>query len=134
MREFIRHPMSVPISVERASAAPEIDQLQDISEGGLCLRSARFIPPRQHVHLSIDVCQPQFEAEGTVVWCRRCGKDYDVGVQFDDEHTRFAMRMIEQMCHIEDYRRRVATDEGRELDAETAANEWIAKYAADFPR
>ncbi len=134
MREFIRHPVSVPIRVNISKTESEIDQLQDISEGGLCLRSRHFIPPRNHVHLEIDVCRPQFEAEGTVVWCRRCGSAYDVGVRFDDEDTRFAMRMVEQMCHIEQYRKEVAAKEGRHIDAETAAAEWIEKYAADFPR
>jgi hypothetical protein len=41
--------------------------------------------------------------------------------------------MVEQVCHIETYRRTVAGTEGRELSAEQAALEWIAKFAASFP-
>ncbi|MCZ7563309.1 MAG: hypothetical protein M5U08_05410 [Burkholderiales bacterium] len=41
--------------------------------------------------------------------------------------------MVEQVCHIEEYRRAVARDEGRTLSTEEAAAEWIAEYAARFP-
>jgi len=42
--------------------------------------------------------------------------------------------MVEQLCYIERYRREVREKEGRELDSSSAAAEWIAKYAANFPR
>jgi hypothetical protein len=41
--------------------------------------------------------------------------------------------MVEQICHIEDYRQSVCRVEGRQLSAEEAAVEWIAQYAAQFP-
>jgi hypothetical protein len=42
--------------------------------------------------------------------------------------------MVEQVCHIEDYRRSVLRTERRELSLDEAAAEWIAKHAADFPQ
>jgi hypothetical protein len=42
--------------------------------------------------------------------------------------------MVEQICHIEHYKREVAEREGRELSGQQAAKEWIAKYAASFPQ
>tara|TARA_R110001592_G_scaffold59660_13_gene181124 strand:+ start:5431 stop:5568 length:138 start_codon:yes stop_codon:yes gene_type:complete len=42
--------------------------------------------------------------------------------------------MVEQVCQIENYRREVKKREGRELDPEEAAVEWIAAYAEDFNR
>jgi hypothetical protein len=41
--------------------------------------------------------------------------------------------MVEQICHIEAYRRNILQTEGRVLDGRSAALEWIDKYAADFP-
>ena len=41
--------------------------------------------------------------------------------------------MVEQICHIEQYRREVLKKEGRRLSSEEAASEWIVKYASDFP-
>lgn len=43
------------------------------------------------------------------------------------------MRMIEQICHIEHYRKEVERQEGRRLSSQDAADEWISRYAGDFP-
>lgn len=45
----------------------------------------------------------------------------------------FAARMVAQLRLIERYRTTVLRREGRRLDSETAAREWIARYAARFP-
>ena len=68
------------------------------------------------------------------MWCRPTPQGYDVGVAFDEAATLFAVRMVEQLCRIEEYRRRVAEEEGRQLSSEQAAEEWIRRYAASFPR
>ena len=44
------------------------------------------------------------------------------------------MRMVEQVCHIEHWKKEIREKEGRELTGEQAAMEWIKKYAKDFPR
>jgi hypothetical protein len=41
--------------------------------------------------------------------------------------------MVEQVCHIENYKKEVYQTEGRLLTAEEAAVEWIHKYASQFP-
>jgi len=41
--------------------------------------------------------------------------------------------MIEQICHIRQYRAEVLATEGRQLDGDQAAREWIQKFADDFP-
>ena len=41
--------------------------------------------------------------------------------------------MVEQICHIEHYRIKVKENDGRDLNIEEAAQEWIEKYARDFP-
>ena len=45
----------------------------------------------------------------------------------------FATRMVEQVQHIERYRQEVLRVEGRLLDDDSAALEWITRYAATFP-
>jgi hypothetical protein len=39
--------------------------------------------------------------------------------------------MVEQVCHIEHYRKEVMVCEGRQLTSEDAAKEWVAKYASN---
>jgi hypothetical protein len=41
--------------------------------------------------------------------------------------------MVDQLCHIEAYRKRVLAEQGRKLSSEAAAWEWVARYAAGFP-
>lgn len=50
-----------------------------------------------------------------------------------EAESTFAARMVEQIQLIEHYRQEVLRAEGRELDGDSAALEWIARYAAQFP-
>ena len=45
----------------------------------------------------------------------------------------FAARMLAQVTLIERYRASVLRREGRRLDSDSAALEWIARYAEHFP-
>jgi PilZ domain len=133
MRCYLRHPSSIPIEL-RVGAAPQGRRiLKDVGEGGLCFRAEQALEPGVEVHLVIPVRRPPFEADGVVAWCREVGQELQVGVRFTDAASAFALRMIEQLCHIESYRLEVARREGRELTSEAAAEEWIGRFAADFP-
>jgi len=63
------------------------------------------------------------------------GSGYDNGMKTDmnSENEAFRMRMFEQVCHIEAYRKEKQSREGRKLSREEAAAEWISSYAAGFP-
>lgn len=135
MREFIRHPSEIPISVDLdhiTSKNPE--HLKDISYGGLSFHSSEKLEEGTIVNLSIPLIEPKFVAQGSVVWCQQKNGDFIVGVRFMDERTNFKLRMVEQVCHIEKYKEQMLKEEGRILTSEEAAVEWIEKYAADFPR
>ncbi|MEY8879476.1 MAG: PilZ domain-containing protein [Leptothrix sp. (in: b-proteobacteria)] len=135
MRQYIRHPIDMPIEI-RTDPAGGASALaaRDISVGGLALRSARAVAPGTPVEVRIPFVEPAFEARARVVWCRpRQEAGYDLGVTFLDAEDAYLARMVEQICHIEDYRRSVWRNEGRQLDPEQAAAEWIARYAAQFP-
>ena len=134
MRQFIRHPVDVPIEIRCDSAAPSVVHTRDISAGGLAFRSAGEVDPGARIEVRIPHVQPPFEAHARVVWCRESAYgDYELGVAFLDAEDAFLARMVEQVCYIEDYRRFVLMHEGRELSQDEAAAEWIAKYAAQFP-
>jgi hypothetical protein len=142
MRQFIRHPVDVPIELraDLAGAAAEV-HTQDISQGGLAVRSTVAVEPGALLEVRIPYVQPAVQARARVAWCRRRadggravgGVSYEVGVTFLDAEDAFLARMVEQVCYIEDYRKSIARLEGRTLSSEEAAHEWIAKYAAKFP-
>jgi len=135
MRQFIRHPIDVPVEIGISGAdPPACYHTHDISLGGLAFRSGCAVTPGQSVDIGIGLVQPPFRARARVAWCRPHPlSGYELGVTFLDADDAFRARMVEQLCHIEDYRLSVQRIEGRELDVDAAAAEWIEKYAAQFP-
>ena len=137
MRQYIRHPSSMPIeffvSNSIRHAQHQHENLTDISTGGLSFYSSEKIDPGNTVHVTINVKPPPFDAEGVVIWCKRTDDGYRIGLRFNDADVAYSLRMIEQVCHIEHYRGEILRNEGRKLSSEEAAIEWIKKYAANFP-
>jgi len=134
MRAFLRHPSD--ISIECRSVDGNVvyqSPARDVGGGGLSFRCEHNCEAGRQVAVRIQACHPPFEGVGTVVWCRPAGDHYEVGVRFDGEDEQFALRMAEQICHIEHYRKEVLEQEGRSLSADDAAREWIAHRASHFP-
>jgi hypothetical protein len=133
MRRYIRHPSGIPIEFALGCGSAGKEALKDVSHGGLCFRAHLKIPPGSDIHMLIPLGREAFEADGIVAWCHSAGKGFDVGVRFLRDASVFALRMVEQICHIEQYRRDIQTLEGRRLTSEQAASEWIKRFAARFP-
>lgn len=136
MRAYIRHPSEFPIelcAVAHSEHSGARDRLLDLSAGGLCCLSHCAYTEGERVSVRIPVGDPGFQAEGTVAWCRADNGRFRVGISFSDVALAFSARMVEQVCHIERYHK-LQREQGREMSEETAALEWISKYAKSFPR
>ncbi|WP_370981536.1 PilZ domain-containing protein [Agaribacterium sp. ZY112] len=135
IRRFIRHPSSIPVKIDTIECGRTSDQASiiNVSRGGLCFESHIALPKGAQLHISIPIEKPPFEAVGQVAWCHQEGGHYEVGLSFDENCSAYNIRMVEQVCYIEHYRRSIEACEGRKLSSEEAANEWVMKYAADFP-
>lgn len=136
MRSYIRHPADIPIQVDTRQTYSRAGHniLSNVSHGGLAFDSPRKMAEGSVIKIHISVVEPEFEAEGVVTHCRNEGDHYVVGVEFIHRDDLFVARMVEQVCHIEHYKREVADREGRYLTGQEAASEWIDKYAANFPQ
>lgn len=134
MRTYIRHPAKIPVQIELKSCKANRRQVSNVSYGGLAFESDCFIQPGSQIRIRIDVVEPCFAADGIVSYCRAKAGQYLVGVEFIRRDDLYIARMVEQVCHIENYKQRVAEQEGRRLSAQEAAREWINKYASRFPR
>lgn len=134
MRNYIRHPSDIPIHVIPVdSGTDDAQPLNDISHGGLSFYSRTAHAPGVMIRLKIPLVTPVFEASGKVVWCRASATGFIVGIEFLDSVDMFRARMVEQICHIEHYKKTVRAKEGRALSSQEAALEWIGKYAEGFP-
>jgi hypothetical protein len=134
MRSFIRHAANMPIQFSfQADDNSKVENLQNVSTGGLCFFSTVEIPKDSHLNITIPNLKHPFVEECIVMWCRKSKEKYEVGVKFNDDETSFRMRMIEQICYIEKYFKQMKS-RGRDLDWEEACQEWVEKYAKDFPQ
>jgi len=144
MRNYIRHPADIPIELipetnplalsQSVDDEMKIERMENVSFGGLMFQSAIPYTQNRSMRVKINSIQPEFEAHATVSWCRRTGRSYLVGLEFTDDETEYKVRMVEQICHIMHYRNRVLEKEGRSLNNEEAAKEWIEQYASEFPK
>ncbi len=133
MRKYIRHPADIPIELSPLDDdGASLPRLVNVGSGGLALRSARAFRPAREVTVRVPWVQPPFSATARVVWCRPREGGYELGLAFTDADDAFRARMVEQVCHIEHYRRQQLA-KGRVLAAEEAAREWIERNAARFP-
>jgi len=133
-RRYIRHPANIPIQVGRQAGGEERPPTAyDISHGGLAFRADRCFGSGEIISLSLPTVEPPFELEARVAWCRPVNGDFQVGVEFLGASDAFRARMVEQVCHIEEYQRKVEKEEGRKLSGDEAAQEWIAKFGDRFP-
>ncbi len=132
-RQFIRHPTAVPLLFNVGDSTEKI-QVKDVGDGGLCFISQHSINAGEHIHITIPIIDLEFDAHGIVRWCKHNGNQFLIGVAFQQESVIFAIRMVEQVCHIENYRKKILAETGTKLTSEQAAKEWIAHYAKEFPR
>ncbi len=133
-RRFIRHPSDIPIEycfLDKRVCL--FDSINDVSIGGLSFQAESYIEPESWLHLHIPINDEHFEIDAQVRWCRHKEDHYDVGVLFSNPKEAFSARMVEQVCHIEQYKKDVFEKEGRKLSGDEAAAEWISKYANEFP-
>jgi hypothetical protein len=128
-----RHAAGIPIEISMSEiAANEKEYLINISRGGLCFRSTTAVPSGAPIHIKVPLIRPVFETAAHVAWCRQKGAEFEVGVSFENQGDPLKIRMVEQICDIEEYKKYLADKEGRVLTSEEAALEWIKKYASTF--
>lgn len=133
MRSFIRHPAHIPIEYDLESKTKQILDTENISAGGLCFKSDKAIPKGTKLRINIPHLKYPYEASCFVAWCKNAKSYFEIGVCFDNAQSDFRLRMIEQICYIEEYRLSVLREENRELTWKEASDEWIKNYADKFP-
>ena len=135
-RRFLRHPSDIPIEVTAANfpIKDHWQPLTDVSLEGLSFVCDCCPEKDAIIRFRIPVVDPVFEAEGRVAWCSRVKDGYRVGVQFLGINDAFRGRMVEQVCYIEHYRKKLSEERGEEVSSDEAAVEWIKRYAAEFPQ
>lgn len=132
-RTYIRHATDIPLEVEPYSSShPYNLQLTNVSVGGLAFDSPVEFDRGDLVKIRINITQPPFNVDGVVQWCRVHNDHFMLGVEFLGDEDAFRVRMMEQVCYIEQYHQ-LQLRKGRQISKDEASREWIERSAAKFP-
>lgn len=74
--------------------------------------------------------KPPFVSKGKVTWCIKQGDRYEVGIELFNADDMSRVRIVEQVCYIEDFIKEIKKQGGRRADIEEAAREWIKRHVA----
>ena len=138
-RAYIRHPSKVGIQVTPLSTREQLNlEINNISQGGLSFDSNVSFFKDTVVKLKIPSVKPVFKVNAIIRWCReqsdKQGSPYELGVEFLDNDDAFKVRMIEQVCHIAEYRKDLHELLGKRVTWTQAYQEWISKNGGSYPR
>lgn len=133
MRRYLRHPIEMPVElVLRKQGFIPRQRLFNISLGGVACNSDRAFRRGTAIEMRVPVFGQGARCPGLVAWCKKHEQHYLIGIAFVDHDTVFKVRMIEQVCLIEQYRRQLEQESGCPQDFEAAAQAWIKQYANGF--
>jgi len=131
--DMIRHPVDIPLEVKAVVAHDAQANRKQV----VCGQLSFHFPMMIAVGVLLSICIPSINAQeklqGQVTSISQSSHGFMIAMSFQSETEAFRMRMLEQLCQIEDYRQHVLEREGRQLNQEQAASEWIDYYAATFP-
>jgi hypothetical protein len=131
---FIQHPDTIPARLCVTSGHDTLGMdLIAHGRGGVCVPSVLRYQPGTPLQVRVDVGERELRYDGLVLWRRTRRQRFELGLGFATDAAAFRARMIEQLCYIEAYRRRVMAA-GQSLDFERAAEQWIARYSDGFPQ
>jgi hypothetical protein len=131
MREFTRHNAGIPIRIIHNDDDLEYI-LENVSLGGLACQGSLMIPVKTPVEIRMYLLLPEYVSQGRVVWCKKSDDLFELGIEHSGDRDKTRLHMIEQISNIEHYRNEIMLAEGRNLDGEQAAREWVDVHGADF--
>ncbi len=132
---FIHHRHDIPLDYKRL--LPDAEDCPSTAERGnvgLLFESNKRLQPGEFIEVSIGLQNKPEKLRGRVVMVRERDGYYEIGLWLATRADSSRMRILEQSCYIEDYIQEKKLREGPfALNRDSAAQEWIRKYAADLP-
>ncbi len=89
--------------------------LNNISIDGLCFNSENQFNTGSPIKLQIPVTAPTFKVKARVVWSKQNGTTFDTGVKFVNIENGYRIKAVEQVCLIEEQRKRIFFEGGQSV-------------------
>ncbi|MCP4186492.1 MAG: PilZ domain-containing protein [Gammaproteobacteria bacterium] len=137
IRRHIRQITGIPIKITLDYISRDFDNDKDdtitnVSFGGMSFIANDRLQINQKIRVKFPILNSRAALTCKVIWCNKSSRGYEVGLEFDDAEEVERLKMIDQISDIENYRKRMESIEGRPMNSEQAAREWITQYAGDF--
>lgn len=129
--KFVAHPEDIPIHIEEVNSVQH-STLDLDGFGGISYLCEKPYTAGQSIQIKLAEIDPDFCVVGRIFKCEKENGVFRIFIEFPKKEDCYCVRMIEQLSHIEHYRRQ-AKQQGRRLSFNEAAAEWIKKFAASFP-
>ena len=130
--KFVAHPNDIPLHIEETNYICPQESLKVDGFGGISYLSEKPYTKGQSIQLKLIEIDPDFCVIGRIHQCKEEDNAFRIFIEFPTREDCYCVRMVEQLSHIEHYRRQ-AKLQGRRLSFNEAAAEWIQKFAASFP-
>ncbi len=137
IRRHIRQITGIPIKITLDYTPRDFDNDKDdtitnVSFGGMSFIANDRFQINQKIRVKFPILNSRAALTCKVIWCNKSKRGYEVGLEFDDAEEVERLKMIDQISDIENYRKRMESIEGRPMNSEQAAREWIKQYAGEF--
>lgn len=131
--EFVAHPKDLPLEITLIEDQTfPVNTEEKLGFVGITCLAANHYESGRSVRVTLEEIDPNFCVTGRIVWCDKELGEYRIAIEFPIKDECYCVRMVEQLSQIEHYRRQAKT-QGRRLNYNEAAAEWIQKFAASFP-
>jgi c-di-GMP-binding flagellar brake protein YcgR len=106
-RQYYRHPSHIPIEVWQPDSAHHLEQLNNVSLGGIAFESDSPWEPNSIISFNVQMVNQSHQFTGKVVWCRKREHDnyFEVGVQFLENNNSQQEDLVDEVCDFEIYKR-----------------------------
>jgi hypothetical protein len=135
IRKYVRQVTGIPVEVAldySKNIDADDDTITNISLGGLALVAEDPLDIGEFIQVRCPILNNEAQLSGKVIWCEKSLSGYEVGLEFNDPTEIEQLKIIDQICDIEQFRTQVAEQEGRHLSSEQATREWVSQYTGNF--
>jgi Tfp pilus assembly protein PilZ len=135
IRKYVRQVTGIPVEVAldySENIGADDDTITNISLGGLAIVAEDPLDIGEFIQVRCPILNNEAQLSGKVIWCEKSLRGYEVGLEFNDPAEIEQLKIIDQICDIEQFRTQVAEQEGRHLSSEQATREWVSQHTGNF--
>lgn len=132
---FIHHPRGYPLEIKRLwFQRPKPFAAEESSNIGVIFESDKYIKPGTSLEITVPLRNETEKFRGQVVLVCEDEDKYEIGLWLSHRADASRARIVEQVCHIENYLKEKKYRDGPySINRDKIAEEWIINNASNVP-